>query len=229
MHPVKYGDARYILSLSDRNPDNPKFLIGMYDSKALSNTWDNTWDREHVWPNSKLGIPRVGNSESNIGSDLHNLRAILSATNSSRGNKYFDHYTTTTSYYPRDEHKGDVARILFYMIVMYPELNLTDVFEDLISNSETNYTPAGAFMGKKSVLLQWHEEDPVDAFEMERNNFIYNGIAYTPTGTLITPQGNRNPFIDRSYYAEWMFIEDIEETPPLEPFIYAPFTKAFYK
>ena len=44
-------------------------------------------------------------------------------------------------------------------------------------------------MGKLSVLLQWHQEDPVDDFERERNEIIYNDY-----------QHNRNPFID---YPEW--------------------------
>ena len=39
-------------------------------------------------------------------------------------------------------------------------------------------------MGRLSVLLEWNEEDPVDAFEEQWNSRIYEY------------QGNRNPFID---------------------------------
>jgi endonuclease I len=39
-------------------------------------------------------------------------------------------------------------------------------------------------MAKLNTLLQWHLNDPVDAFEMRRNDRIQ------------FHQGNRNPFID---------------------------------
>ena len=233
MVPTRYEDAKYILSYADRNPADPEHLIGIYDNHKIKNYWIGTgegaWQREHVWPNSRLGVPRVGESERNIASDIHNLRAINGSTNSSRSNKYFDETTTTKSYYPGDDHKGDVARILLYMMVMYPELNLTDLLENLEMNEETTYKPAGAYMGKKSLLLQWHLDDPVDEFEMERNNFIYNGEVYTPTNKLITPQGNRNPFIDRPYYVEWLLAEALNNTEDVmfNTMVYAPFSQAF--
>ena len=39
-------------------------------------------------------------------------------------------------------------------------------------------------IGDLATLLQWHELDPVDDFEINRNNLIYGF------------QNNRNPFID---------------------------------
>ena len=239
---VSYGDARYILCKSDLNPDDSDHLIGIYDNHFIVNYWilDHThkdaWQREHVWPNSKLGIPRVENHQKNIGSDLHNLRAIKPSTNGSRSNRYFDsgtgenHTVGSDAYYPGDDHKGDVARILFYMIVMYPELNLTDLLEHLVNDSTTNYRPEGAYMGKLSVLRQWHEEDPVNVFEMRRNNFIYSGIATTPEGNEITPQGNRNPFIDRPYYVERLFgslTPSYVNPLTFKNLIYKPFSNTF--
>ena len=58
------------------------------------------------------------------------------------------------------------------MIVMYDELSLVDT------------TPSYLEMGLFSVLLEWHESDPVDEFERNRNEIIYDY------------QGNKNPFID---------------------------------
>ena len=213
---VSYGDVRYVLAISDRDPNDETTVIGMYDDDKIANYWIGTgegaWQREHVWPNSKLGIPRVNNNSKNIGSDLHNLRAIT-GINQTRSNRYFEAgeggpYTIETdAFYPGDDHKGDVARILFYMIVMYPELNLTNIIEDLVNNPDTNYTPEGAFMGKKDLLLKWHKEDPVSELERQRNDFIYSGIATDPNGNDIAPQGNRNPFIDHPEYVHLIWEE----------------------
>ncbi len=215
-NPVSYGDARYVLSYSDRDPDDETKVIGIYDNDVIANYWIGTgqgaWQREHVWPNSKLGIPRVNNNSKNQGSDLHNLRAIT-GINQTRSNRYFEDDNGeaktigTEAFYPGDDHKGDVARILFYMIVMYPELELTNIIENLTNNPETNYKLEGAFMGKKDLLIKWHKEDPVSEFEIKRNNFIFEGIAKDPNGKEIAPQGNRNPFIDHPEYVHLIWEE----------------------
>ncbi|MCK4551922.1 MAG: endonuclease [Tenericutes bacterium] len=170
---VSYGDARYILDETDADPNNPDNVILVYTQLSVDETWDlgATWNREHVWPQSLLP-DEASNSSTNTASDLHNLKPADPGTNSSRGNKYFDDITTTLSYAPPNEVKGDVARILFYMIVMYDELSLVDT------------TPSYLEMGLFSVLLEWHESDPVDEFERNRNEIIYDY------------QGNKNPFID---------------------------------
>ena len=215
--PVSYGDARYVLSFSDRDPEtNYESVRGMYDNDVIATEWigtgEDAWQREHVWPNSKLGIPRVNNNSKNQGSDLHNLRAIT-IINQTRSNRYFAEgsgiATTIGSegFYPGDEHKGDVARILFYMDIMYDELNLTNDITMLENNPDTNYTLEGAYAGVLDLLLQWHKEDPVDEFELHRNEFIYSGIATDPDGKEINPQGNRNPFIDKPEYVHLIWEE----------------------
>ena len=190
---LSYGDSRYILDESDIDPSNPNNVLTIYDRKSVSGVWtglntSTTFNREHVWPNSRLGVPRVDNSDKNIASDLHNLRAAIPTTNSTRGNKWFDLSTTTTTYFPGDYDKGDVARILFYMVTMYPKLNLVDVITSAMDSA--TYQEAGMYMANKSVLLLWHIEDPVDDFERNRNEVIY------------TYQKNRNPFIDHPEFVE---------------------------
>ena len=171
---VSYDDARYILDDSDADPNNPGNVILVYLGTSVSGTWDSgaTWNREHVWPQSLL------NYNNTMTSDLHNLKPSNPNENSSRGNKYYDNVTTSSTYEPRDEVKGDVARILFYMMTMYSVLDLV------------NTAPSVYEMALLNVLLQWHELDPVDDFERNRNEVIYSY------------QKNRNPYIDYPEFVE---------------------------
>lgn len=194
LNSVNYRDYKEIGEHADYIEGNKEKVIGIYDGRELKANWGSRseWHREHVWPNSRLGMERVKETEVNQGSDPHNLRAIYPSTNSSRSNRYFDNSDADTfghiirtgekgRYYPGDNDKGDVARILMYMVVRYHFLGLTDHIEYL---SRPAYTIEAGYMGKLSVLLEWHEDDPVNNFERRRNDVIYEY------------QNNRNPFID---------------------------------
>jgi len=179
---ISYGDSRYILDDTDRDPNNSNNLILVYLGTSVPGAWDLgiTWNREHVWPQSLLGVS-VDNSYIGVGSDLHNLKPADPAENSSRSNDYFDNIRTAEAYEPRDAVKGDIARILFYMDVRYAELSLV------------NQAPSTYQMAMLNVLIQWHEDDPVDSFEMNRNNIIYSY------------QHNRNPFIDHPEFVQKLY------------------------
>ena len=183
---LSYNSANTILNLTDKDPNNPSNVILIYSGYSVSGEWDNglTWNKEHVWPQSLLGVKAGG---VNSASNLHNLKPANPSYNPSRGNNPFTNELLIKGEPVREEVRGDIARILFYMVVMYPEYNLVDralvVYE----------------MAYLQTLLQWHESDPVDDFEMNRNNIIYHY------------QGNRNPFIDRPYYVERMFSVTIEK------------------
>jgi len=167
-----YTDASYALAITDKDPNNSSHILLVYEGTSVSSAWDGgaTWNKEHVWPQSLLGEDAGGTV--NMASDLHNLKPSEPSINSARGNKYFANTTTTTTFAPRDEVKGDIARILFYMATMYTVLELVDQYPNVHQ------------MGLLSVLLAWNDLDPVDDFERTRNNGIY---AY---------QNNRNPYID---------------------------------
>lgn len=91
--------------------------------------------------------------------------------------------------------RGDIARAVLYMAIRYegdahpgtgqsePDLELTDNRSLIVITSASP-----AYMGLLSTLLAWHQADPPDAAEQERNEVIYSF------------QGNRNPFID---HPEW--------------------------
>ena len=141
------------------------------------------YNREHVFArsNANPGMGSTSNSFTGIVADPQNLRATDVNRNSTRGNRKFGDatgnsgVTSTGDYYPGDEWKGDVARIMMYMFTRYgdrclPELNA--------SGSKQGTTDM------LQILLEWNIDDPVSAIEDNRNNF------------LETAYGNRNPFID---------------------------------
>jgi|GEM_PF-6932037 len=232
MTPVTYGNARWILEKADRDYRHDyQYARGIYNGVLLDPFWNPNnnragyWQREHVWPQSKLGATSNNNS-ANIASDLHNLRAIDSI-NQVRGNRYFTnsnnnsltaHNVGAQAFYPGDEFKGDVARILLYMIVRWPQLSLSNLESEILDNSLLT-------MGHLDTLLLWHRQDPPDRFEGERNEFIYSHTGPQtefshPQETSITnirPQGNRNPFIDRPELVHLIWEDKtIEELMPVE-------------
>lgn len=187
---VTYGDVRYILDETDADPNISGNLILFYDATSIDGDWDDefgdwagTFTREHVFPQSLLGVS-ASNSVANIASDLHNLTPASPSTNSSRGNKYFDDQLTAESYLPRDAVHGDISRILFYMIVMYDQYSLVNGLPEIYE------------MGDREALLQWYYDDPVDTFEENRNDVIYSY------------QNNRNPFIDYSHLLELIYFTE---------------------
>lgn len=199
-----YDDVWEILKVTDVDFSNPSNVIGLYSGFSMDADlqwdWRRGWSREHVWAKTRgdFGISK------GAGTDVHHIRAEDVSTNSARNNRSFDEcnipyidkkgnyngetgsFTSSYSEFvwePRDEVKGDVARMIFYMVVRYegendePDLELTE--------DTPNRNSKLPFHGKKSVLIQWHEEDPVDDIERYRNHVIYEYY-----------QKNRNPFID---------------------------------
>lgn len=165
----------HTLRAADLHPTRPGYLWTIYDSGAISasNSGGNggQWNKEHVVPQNWLKSAGL----SNFGNDQHNLRAAEVQVNSNRGNlKFVDsngtYGRTGGGYYPGLEHVGDVARILMYMLVIHDGTSLT-IDKMIIGNTW-------------DTLLKWHLEDPVDDFEIYRNNIVFGD------------QGNRNPFID---------------------------------
>jgi hypothetical protein len=70
-----------------------------------------------------------------------------------------------------------------------PDLELVDAV-----NTDAMSTAGKGYHGKLSTLLAWNKADPVDSFEIRRNNVIYNY------------QKNRNPFIDHPESAEKIWV-----------------------
>jgi len=196
---LSYDDAWDALRYTDEDPNNLNNVLLFYSGKSSpkSNNGGNVgnWNREHTWAKSHGNF---GTSKG-PGTDIHHLRPTDVSVNSSRGNLDFDNggspvsgcngcLKDSDSFEPPNNVKGDVARILFYMATRYESGDRVDLeLNEKVNNGTAPYH------GKLSILLQWHQQDPVDDYEKRRNDRIYE------------VQGNRNPFIDHPEWVETIY------------------------
>ena len=196
MTKLTYDQVWDALEVTDQDPANASNVVEIYSGRSISKTLNgggvDDWNREHVWAKSHGDF----GTATGPGTDIHHLRPEDVTVNSTRGNKDFDNggtavaqcpdcFSDADSFEPRDAVKGDVARMVFYMAVRYDG---GDGFADLEPNQSTSNGTA-PYLGRLSVLLAWNAQDPPDAFEMRRNDVIYDQF-----------QHNRNPFVD---HPEW--------------------------
>lgn len=203
-------DTSDALKILDEDPSNTNNVVLLYARRSEPKSTFGTptgWNREHMWPNS-YGI----DDRHPAYSDLHNLRAEDIDVNSARGNKYYDRSNTNAAFYTFPAHveaqtcstdhdsweppapvKGDIARAMFYMDVRYegdsgtePDLKLTEGFGLITATND--------FMGRLITLLAWHELDPVDDGERQRNEKVFQLY-----------QHNRNPFVDHPDWVREIF------------------------
>ena len=134
-----YSITKDILRSSDKDPNNPNNVILVYCGSSIdaydfaSNLEPDFWSREHVWPKSHGDFSLGDPYEIPLYSDAHNLKPADLTMNTVRGDKDFDYggevvmnglietscFDTEQTFEPRDEVKGDVARIILYMDVRY--------------------------------------------------------------------------------------------------------------
>jgi endonuclease I/chitodextrinase len=187
------------LKITDLNPSNNTEVLLVYGYSASGTTArsrskdDNSgdqgdWNREHTYPKS-LGNPNLGSS--GPGSDSHHLRPSDVTYNSNRGNLKFadgsgNSGSVSGGWYPGDEWKGDIARMMMYMYIRYGEVRCLPTNVGVGSSANTPDAMIDLF-------LEWNVEDPVSDFERQRNTYHDSNQTYA--------QGNRNPFIDNAYLA----------------------------
>ena len=192
-------DACRITDEDSSNTNNVVLLYGWEDGSDGDVTNDRSrgkldnggnvgdWNREHTFPRS-LGNPPLDDSGT-FGppySDAHNLRPTDVQRNGSRGSQAFatgsgtESGNVTNGWYPGDEWKGDVARMMMYMYLRYGNQCLPSVVG--VGNN------AGAGDDMIDLFLQWNAEDPVSVLEDARNTYHDGSDTFS--------QGNRNPFID---------------------------------
>lgn len=101
----------------------------------------------------------------------------------------------TNFFSPPKGYEGDFARIVMYMATLYPidwwYGRATTIFSD------NNYPTLNTYA--RNILLQWHDSDPVDDIERNRNEVISS------------IQGNRNPFVDYPELADYIWGDKSQE------------------
>lgn len=200
---LDYGDLWPALRIVDQDPANPNNVLlvygwesgadNVYHNDRSRNKFDNggsdgDWNREHTYPQS-LGTPVLGST--GPGADAHHLRASDVQRNNMRGNLPFapgsgNSGTVPGGWYPGDEWKGDVARMILYMYLRYG----SQCLPKHVATGSTVATDSNVPL----LLLQWNADDPVSPYEDQRNTYLGNA-------SNMYGQGNRNPFIDNPYLA----------------------------
>ena len=107
---------------------------------------------------------------------------------------------------PQDSDKGDIARAVFYMAARYnflsgsdkdgiendnPNLELVDNVTDWVGTGYISSKTKTGKLGILSDLLEWNKLDPVDEYEIKRNDILFRNFT-----------NNRNPFIDFPQWAD---------------------------
>lgn len=210
----KAGSLAYFWASTDAVEASDTYVMFYSDIMAAEGV---SMNREHIWPKSRASF-----FEKRGGADLHHLRPSVASLNNAKSNHAFGYingtysgnykegmindalmYFVSTKYdlfECKDDVKGDVARILLYVYCRWEQPNLysslpVERLPAFDSDDEAND-------GKKVVesldtLLQWCAMDPVDTWEMQRNDLTQE------------VQGNRNVFIDYPELAWRMFSREL--------------------
>ncbi len=184
---------------------------GSYNSEG------DCYNREHSWPQSWF------NSSTAPTSDLFHIYPTDGKVNNDRGNYPYGKVGTVnlttqnggklgncistgynlTVFEPIDEFKGDLARGYFYMTTRYYS-------EDAGWSTSDATNKSTILPWQLNVLMQWHQQDPVSAKEIARNDRVYK------------IQNNRNPFIDNPSWvnAIWGQYASIVELKSFKMIVY---------
>ncbi len=181
---------------------------GFEDDSTLSTTSGARGDPMHlmagngysnkIHSNLFFGYVDRNNIENDIGTTYSNQSGNLAGTSLTLGG------TSRSVFEAQKGDRGDIARAVFYMAARYNYLSGSD--SDGINSNNPNLeivqksiSPSKGYksttdvigeLGLLTDLLAWHHEDPVDEYEIHRNNLLYKNFS-----------NNRNPFID---FPEWV-------------------------
>jgi len=158
-----------------------------YTSRTDAQSATYNFNTEHTWPQSNFGEAEP------MKSDLYHLFPTDVTANSIRANYPFGKAVSNITWQvggsklgfnslgqqvfePRDVHKGDVSRSMFYFITRYP-VNYGSFFTQIQEN----------------IFREWNRFDTVGVVESNRNNAI----------ALL--QLKRNPFIDHPEFIDRIY------------------------
>ncbi|EKB59496.1 endonuclease [Bergeyella zoohelcum] len=215
-----YENDNTVLDMYSENPsgtDPYNYTHSSGDRCGNYSQEGDCYNREHIIPQSLFG------SATPMQSDIHFVRPSDGKVNGERGNLPFGvvnhpNYTSLngskrgtnatlgysgTVFEPINEFKGDIARMIFYFVTRYQDrMNSFSTGNMLAQNTYPSLQD-----WQLQVLLAWHNQDPVSASEITRNNAAY------------TYQGNRNPYIDHPNWVNlvWNPNATVDNIPPTIP------------
>jgi len=164
------------------DPTQTVFMGGANGGINTEHSWPRSYgadvgkpksDMHHLFPtridvNADRGVLPfldIPDSEANQWYYLNNEQSNIPSSN-------IDNYSEVSgsAFEPREDHKGNVARAMFYFYTIY--------------NDEAQQAPSNFFESMRTTLCEWHSADPVDSLEWHRNLII---ASYQ--------DGKANPFI----------------------------------
>ncbi len=196
-HVLSYDNARdTMFAVIDNHNGNVTGVYSGYtisidpNADPSTDAYNQDMNTEHTWPQSK------GADSGNAKSDLHHLYPARAQVNSSRSNNpyadindnatdtwwrldysqsyiptsFIDEYSETDNagyFEPREDHKGNAARSVFYWYTMYKE-----------------QADTGFFNIQKETLRRWNLQDVVDQAELDRSALV-----------ATYQDGKENPFV----------------------------------
>lgn len=157
------------------------------------------FSREHSYCHNWMPSNPANNPEKPEYQDLHHLfPVVFKNVNETRSNYPLGEVKQIVTSYkdckfgynnegelvfePREEHKGDAARAIFYMCIAYHSNFGSWNLKPIIS-------PSIPYGQDQDILKKWNLMDLPSNWEMSRNDYI------------ASIQGNRNPFVDHPGYA----------------------------
>lgn len=159
--------------------------------------WAGNGYSNNIHNNYYYGYVDKNNIETDCGAKYSNQKGNLRGKSKTLGG-------STLVFEPQDCDKGDIARSCFYMVARYnylsgsdsdgidsnnPNLELVNSLDSYVKAGYLSTTTTTGKIGLIQDLLEWNKLDPVDEYELHRNNLLYRNFT-----------NNRNPFID---FPEW--------------------------
>lgn len=193
----------YIWDVYSHNPNGSQYYTYTYrtDQCGTYSREGDCYNREHTWPQSMFGeatpmrtdivlvLPTdgfVNGKRSNYPYGMVTTPTWVSRNGGKLGANTYPGAPGSAAFEPIDEYKGDIARIMFYIVTRYYKLD----------NGWSNWEMANKAELKdwaRNMFLEWHYADPVSDKERKRNNAVYDF------------QGNRNPYVDRPEFVDCVF------------------------
>lgn len=140
-------------------------------------------DYHHLFPTNQNDVNAVRSN--------YPLGVVVEVFSTYKGSKLGRNAQGQYVFEPRDEHKGDAARAMFYEAVCYNTVDGKNWKLPSYINTQISYGQ------DQTVLKQWSTMDPPSKWEISRNDFIDS------------LQSNRNPFVDHPEYVCYINFSDM--------------------